>query len=66
LSIKISFKNKKIKINNQWHKVATGLPQVRQGLSISRHIGLILNETAAQNGCPSHIFCTLPRQELGL
>lgn len=52
----MSIKNKFLIKNNQWHKVATGLPQVRQGLSISRHIWLIPDETAAQHGLPTHIY----------
>jgi hypothetical protein len=52
----MSIKNKLLIKNNQWHKVATGLPQVRQGLSISRHIGLIPDDIAAQLGCLPHIY----------
>jgi hypothetical protein len=41
---------------HQWHKVATGLPQGRQVLSISRHIWLIADEIAAEHGFPTHFY----------
>jgi len=46
----MSIKNKLLIKNNQWHKVATGLPQVRQGLSISRQRWGIVDVKAALHG----------------